>query len=140
MRNPWPFVLLFFLWAVPLFGQDQQAKETVRTSGNAFVRICSVIENDKNLSEREFGQLMNCLGYVSGFADGVEHEAMYTNSRAKRATQGASVPFCIPDEVENGQLIRIVLKYIRDNPAQEHKPTPLLIVAALELSFPCPSK
>jgi hypothetical protein len=140
MKTLWLIALL--LLGVPLFAQDQsaQVKENPRTSGNAFVRVCSAIENEKKLNDHEFGQLMDCLGYVSGFTDGVEHEVLYTNVNAKTPTQGAAVPFCIPDDVEDGQLVRVVLKYIRDNPAEAHKRTPLLIMRAFGKAYPCPNK
>jgi Rap1a immunity proteins len=57
-----------------------------------------------------------------------------------KTNQLVPAPFCIPDGVEHGQEIRIVLKYIRDNPAHAHKATAFLIVAALGKAFPCQGK
>src|ERR1700722_7914467 len=124
MKHLWLFALLFSLLPVPV---SAQTKESPRESGNAFVRLCSAIESNK-LSEEEFGNLMDCVGYVSGFTEGVEYEAMYATARRKGVAPEA---FCIPDDVEHGQLIRVVLKYIRDNPAEAHRPAAPLIMKAL---------
>jgi hypothetical protein len=139
MTNLWRFALLFaLLLVVPLSAQDQaaQVKESPRESGNAFVRLCSAVEN-KQLSEEDFGNVMDCIGYVSGFTEGVYYEAMYATAKGKQVAPEA---FCIPDDVEHGQLIRVILKHIRDNPENAHKRTSVLIIKALGKAYPCPSK
>jgi hypothetical protein len=49
-------------------------------------------------------------------------------------------PFCIPEGAENGQMIRIVLRYIRNHPEEAHEHTPFLITEALRETWPCRSK
>jgi hypothetical protein len=47
------------------------------------------------------------------------------------------VGICIPDSVENGQLLRIVMKYIRNHPEQSHKLSAMLVFNAEFYAFPC---
>jgi hypothetical protein len=49
-------------------------------------------------------------------------------------------PFCVPDAADDGQIVRITLKYIRNNPEEAHKMTAVLIVEGLREAFPCPRK
>ena len=44
---------------------------------------------------------------------------------------------CLPGNVTRRQLMDVVTKYLRDNPAQRHLPAPGLVVSALEAAFPC---
>jgi len=110
-----------------------QTLESPDVSGNAFARVCSAMDkNDKN--QLELLQTMSCVFYVNGFADGVDREATFAEEKANRRVPKA---FCRPDVAENGQLVRIVLKYIHDNPEQAHEVTKYLIARALTKAFPC---
>jgi len=62
-----------------------------------------------------------CGGYISG------------------ATELASdMKFvCLPSTVGLDQQVRIVEKYLRDNPARLHQPAFALVVTALATEFPC---
>jgi hypothetical protein len=136
MKTLWLLALVFSLLDVPLSAQTQELPET---SGNAFLRICSVVEkvaDNKDQTTTEVGYVMGCLGYVRGFTTGVAYEASFAKAKTK---QNAPVPFCIPEDVENGQTVLVVLKYIRDNPADSNQPTVILIKYALGKAYPCPS-
>ena len=131
------------LWLIALFSQlvvplAAQTREYPEDSGNAFLRVCSVFDNNTDkLPATEAENVFRCLGYVGGFTSGVVHE-----QRFEEAATGRKVPaaFCIQDSVEEVQMIRIVLKYIRDNPADAHLSTPALIIAALRKAYPCQSQ
>jgi len=127
-------VLVLLLLARGTF-VSAQAHEFPDTSGNAFARLCSVIDKDvETMIHTDYGDEMACLGYVSGFVNGVEFEAGYAEAQAGRKLHK---PFCRPDDTENGQLIRIVLKYIRDNPEEAHHQTAVLVMNALAKAYPC---
>jgi hypothetical protein len=55
------------------------------TSGNAFLRFCSVVDKDyAHLPvDQEIG-LMSCLSYIQGFSDGDTMQWSYVQSVAKR--------------------------------------------------------
>jgi hypothetical protein len=125
------FLLMAF--AYPLVSQEQS--EFPSTSGNAFVRVCSAL--DKNSDEQtrmDYVHTAACIGYLTGIIDGVSEEAAYSHAMTERVPPS---PFCMPDDAENGQLIRIVLKYIGDHPEEAHKRTAFLISLALKQAFPC---
>jgi hypothetical protein len=130
MKSLWLFALLLLICT----RLSAQKSEFPQTSGNAFVRLCSAAESDYVKTE-DAKNVMECVGYVSGFTNGVEYEAAYAKSLTNRKPPA---PFCLPEDVENGQLIRVILKYIRDNPAVAHLPTGALIVDALGKVYPCP--
>ncbi len=135
MKALWLVPLSLFVLSSSLFAQTQ---ESIETSGNAFLRICSVAdkENTEHLSVDQKVALMSCLNFVSGFTSGVEVEMQFVENATK---QSAHAPFCVPASVENIQIVRVVLKYIRDNPAAARRKTNSLIMFSLGERYPCPS-
>lgn len=61
-------------------------------------------------------------------------------SALESAGKGTPAPFCVSPEAENGQLVRITLKYIRKNPELSHLPTVVLLLDAMKEAFRCPAK
>jgi hypothetical protein len=119
-----------------------QVTEAPLESGNAFVRRCSSTETSTEkdytaLTEVERGYAMACLFYLNGFVTGVNYGTGFAEERTK---QRVPAPFCIPKGVETGQLTKIVLKYIRNNPETAHLPTARLITNALGQAYPCSSQ
>lgn len=109
------------------------AFEFPSTSGNAFVRLCSVLEGGtKKLGDAE--QSNECNAYAQGVVQGVATEVAYVKAVTGKAPVA---PFCMPEEVENGQVVRITLKHIRNHPENAHLPTAPLIVESLRQAFPC---
>ena len=48
--------------------------------------------------------------------------------------------YCPPSGVAVGQMQLIIVKYLRDRPAELHKPFILLAINALKEQFPCSTK
>jgi hypothetical protein len=110
-----------------------QTSELVDTSGNAFVRLCSAIDKE-NGTDEETRNLIMCLGYVSGFVDALDSYSVFREALTKQKEHKL---FCKPEEIERGQVVRIVLKYIRNHPEHAHGPTGVLFIGALREAYPC---
>jgi hypothetical protein len=135
MKPTWQVPLLVFALSAFLFTQSQ---ESVETSGNAFLRICSVVDRgghgDKFSSDQTIA-LASCLNYVNGFTKGVDTEMRFVKNATKQRTHA---PFCLPESVKQIEMVRVVLKYIRDNPAAARRNTNSLIMFSLGEKYPCP--
>lgn len=118
---------LVVLFSLPL---HTETKDTPDTSGNAFVRLCSNMDAANQWAGA-------CLGYAVGTVDGLNFETAYAQDKA--GNKAVPSLFRIPESVENGQIIRVLLKHINDNPKDAHLPTVVLIVDALQEAFPCKS-
>lgn len=136
MKTLWLVPFLIFVLSSSLFAQT---KESLETSGNAFLRVCSVADKEENTEHLSVDQkvaLTSCLNFVSGFTNGVEVEMLFVENATKQSTHA---PFCVPASVENIQIVRVVLKYIRDNPAATRRKASSLIMFSLGERYPCPS-
>jgi len=138
MREAGLVLAVMLLWAgvsPPLDATDAPLSE----SGNAFLRDCSSVDrpSSEHKTDLELMKSAVCASYVDGLDGGIRVEVDLINrdGRAK-ATQ----PYCLDPSVSAGQIVRILTKYIRDNPARAHWPTPILYLSAMEQAFPCPTQ
>jgi hypothetical protein len=105
------------------------------TSGNAFVLLCSDIDKKPlDTTSSDYQHFAACIGYMEGFIDGISEEIAFAHSIMGKEPPG---PFCLASEIENGQMIRVGLKYIGDHPEEAHYRTALLISLGLRDAFPC---
>lgn len=100
------------------------------------MRLCTVIDKEDR-NNLDSLNAMACAGYVTGFVSGVDFGAKFVEDQAGKKVRK---PFCRPEEVENGQLIRVALKFIRDNPERAHQHTSWLLMDAFGKAYPCPRK
>jgi hypothetical protein len=115
--------------------------EDLSDSGNAFVRFCSLVDkSSKERTDVEDIQIAACASYVLGLNQGIQSEIAFL--RVERKDKIPS-PYCSSDYSgkEQGQVVRILLKYIRNNPENADSPTAVLFQLAMREAFPpCPSK
>src|SRR5712691_271293 len=72
-----------------------------------------------------------CLGWVAGFADGLMvHDELLSVLRKDRMA-------CLPHGVTTIQTVRVIKKYLADNPEKAHRPTRYIASIALAGAFPC---
>ena len=79
-----------------------------------------------------------CVTYITG----VLHEAWWgqalaaANRRTSTADMRTYFVYCPPKDVPAKQMVEVIKKYIRDNPARLHKDAGLVIVQAAIEAFP----
>ena len=134
-------LLVLVLCSLSLTAQatDETAVSIIKT-GNGFVRVCSAIEKldtEQRLTVEEQVNIAVCFGYMRGLLDGVE---MMVGANNALHTASLKQPFCPDSGVTLSQTVRIVLKYIKDNPEEAHWFTSLLAATALHKAFPCAGK
>jgi hypothetical protein len=78
-----------------------------------------------------------CTYYVVGWRDAFAIATVAAYGLKSATEQNLKMRICIPDGVTNGQLEKVVLKYLRDNPATLHIASAYLTAAAIQEAFPC---
>jgi hypothetical protein len=128
--------LLLLCSSATVSSQDssaQTSREFPSTSGNAFLRICPVVDKDR-MTHEDVVNAVECVSYIEGFVSGVQQEVAFAHVVGKIKPPTL---FCHTEVAENGQLVRVVLKYIRNHPEEAHKDTAFLAAEALREAFPC---
>jgi hypothetical protein len=102
-------------------------------SGSTLLRQCQaaakVADGEKYTTQQAVDGTF-CRGYVAGAVD----------QMAGLSVQTTTV-YCIPSNADNDQFVRVVLKYLNDNPSTLNYPGGALVAKAIIAAFPCmPSK
>jgi hypothetical protein len=106
----------------------------IEESGNAFLRECSAVEKERDFTTVDRAYGLVCSSYVTGFVEGAVFTVDFVRSNGD---QKAQAPYCGGGGVEAGQVVKIVLKYVREHPDTAHLRTSVLVGRALQNAFPC---
>lgn len=100
-------------------------------SGRDFLELCSGIDSETNGTPARIRNDSICMGWVEGFRDGFTvHDELLSVPRRDRIV-------CIPSGVTSVQIVRVIKKYIADNPDKAHRATRLIASVALAGAFSC---
>ena len=123
---------IFFVCTPASTGQKGAAEQAdISTSGRDFLEVCSSIDSEGNREAARIQRDATCLGWVQGFLDGflVYGELLGVPRRDRMA--------CVPRGVTTVQTVRVIKKYLADNPGKAHRPTRYIASIALAGAFPC---
>jgi hypothetical protein len=120
---------VFFLCSSGRAGTAEQPD--ISRSGSEFLEVCSGIDGERNRNPVRVYDDATCLGWVEGFADGftVHDELLGVPVKDRMA--------CVPHEVTIIRTVRIIKKYIANNPDKAHRPTRYIASLAMVGAFPC---
>ncbi len=118
------FLLVLLVFCPSAYSAEDDGNEFLRDA-KLFIRY----SNGEKLSQLEMDTVTYIVGYVLGFLDGKEMGDI----------KGTSTPtYCLPKSgVKDGQVIRILAKYLEDHPSKLHLSGRVLLLLALEEAFPC---
>ena len=106
----------------------------ISRSGRDFLEICSAVDSDQKGDLVRIQNDAACLGWVDGFQDGftVRDELLGVPRRDRIA--------CIPSGATNIQIVRVIKKYLAENPDKAHRATRLVVSVALASAFSCKAR
>jgi hypothetical protein len=131
--------LFLSLSAAPTKAAQKPTVTQDMPTGNELLEDCKqalrVIDGDTTLTDKEWVDGSHCTGYILGVVDGYAE----TEAAEKARLHFSSSLICFPKEGFLGtpQVVRLVVKYLRDNPKNLHDHAALLILLAFQEVFPC---
>lgn len=123
----WAVVVLAAVLAILADARAENPAGGLRSGGDMLYAHC--------LSSDTYARGM-CLGYVEGIADAGEQQALAGASASGASTLGIW-RWCIPTGAASGQAREIVVKFLRENPAQRHLAAASIVASALQRAWPC---
>lgn len=152
--NRFKIIFLLTALACPWFGHPAFASGLPFGTGNDLLAACKPVLGPADTWEFEQG---TCAGLVAGIYLGKEissirlsgnadscikscsssPEEFHCKARCNALFKAASWDFCVPKDVPVSQLVRVVVKYLEEHPAQLHNPAHGLVYASLKDAFPC---
>ena len=102
------------------------------TDGNTLLRNCQTtvrMMDEEKIAPKDTIDIGQCLGMV----EGVRSTFLIYDKQLPKYLR-----ICLPDGgISNGQAVRIVSKFLRDNPAQLNLDATFLISVAYQDAYPC---
>ncbi len=127
-----------FLWSAVflLISGCLVAQDDWKGDGSSLLTNCSLavrVFDGEKLSSVDATEGTFCVDYISGIHDTdfmvqmlEEHEKITLMKHA-----------CPPSNASTAQAVRIVVKYLHDNPERLHMPASVLVTDAIRSAFPC---
>lgn len=72
------------------------------------------------------------MGQCMGMLEGVSGSAQILSTQLPETMRT-----CLPQSYNNGQGVRVVVKYLRDHPKDLNLPASFLVMMSLKTAFPC---
>jgi hypothetical protein len=103
----------------------------ISRSGSDFLEVCSNVDKEWKKDQARVYNDATCLAWVEGFGNGFAvHDELLGVPQKDRM-------ICMPREVTTIQIVRVMKKYIADNPDKAHRATRFIASVALARAFPC---
>lgn len=122
LRLGWGQMMRCVLATALMFAGGYSPAPVMAATGNEVLLDCAKDSTEFKASY--------CFGYVVGAAE----------MASAILSLGGRKWFCAPDNVTNGQLERVIAKYVENNPAKTSDPAAVLVLTALVDAFPCPKQ
>lgn len=128
------FFVCFPVGTSPMTLPDQP---DISRSGRDFSEVCSSlgseggINGEGNPDAARLSRDATCLGWVAGFAEGfLVHDELLGVPRRDRLA-------CVPNGESAIRIVRVIKKYLADNPEKARRATRYIASLALAGAFPC---
>jgi hypothetical protein len=118
------------------------ARNLSSVDGNTLLADCHATQQmgevSPKLNRDELAAGFYCLGFVQGVVD-ADNIWQTAEKKALGSKANPLVSYCVPDDVSWPQLVRVLVKWLEDNPAKLNLPGYDVIHMALDKAYPCPS-
>jgi hypothetical protein len=103
-----------------------------RETGNDLMLDCQAVLDYTDLGQKpKMTPFTACVSYIQGVID---VSALYSADEFKAP---GTLRYCVHNESTNLQVIRVFMKYAKDNPHRLHAPRGAILVLSLQEAFPC---
>jgi hypothetical protein len=125
----WLTTALLFLLGLLMLQDAWGASDSTRT-GYDLLRLCDGKPDAPETRGERIGQL-TCKAYLHGFLDSYLLMSEWWKPHRQF--------ICLPAQgVQAGQVLHVLLKWLKDHPGELHHMSSLVVFLALKETFPCP--
>jgi hypothetical protein len=133
MRRTLIFIILLsaLLYAAPTKAQDKPDGTMLLARCGDVVRL---MDNPQTRTSDYNGGF--CLGFITGMEEARSAVAMSYSKTYEEFTKMAVLGIKMPEDVSYGQIARVLVKWLQDNPNRLHEQASLIYVLAMREAFP----
>lgn len=126
------------IWLLFFFGFGSAEAVEYPKDGAGLLKQCIQSELvdigvDTKLAQSATEAAWLCLAYLEGFRSGIQTNYMMLEDSGIKQFK----PMCFPPNTENGRIIRVVTRFLQDNPEYQKQPKFIGAYVALLSAFPC---
>jgi len=119
--------------AIPFSTGNPAMADTLPSDGTTLLNVCNTTVRMLDEQATPSGDSAMEFGYCLGFLEATRNMMMILES-----VKGNQKTTCFPTTgINNGQTARIVVKYLKDHPADLNQDKTLLTMLALRDAYPC---
>lgn len=131
-------ILLVLMLGLGASGSLAQTK----TDGNLLLTRCNEavkqIDNPQVNGDVYSGGF--CIGFIVGMEEARDAVAMSYSRTYEESTKMSVLGIKVPTDVSYGQIARILVKWLQNNPQHLHESASLVYVLAMREAFPAPTE
>lgn len=118
-----------------LFTALPSASASAVSAGELLQHCNEVLRAKDRAPDVQWFNVGHCGGYIDGSIAGSRAQRVALSPNVEALKRNA--PYCIPEKVSNEQLVRVVVKWLSDNPARLHEDADFHVFFAFSKAFPC---
>jgi hypothetical protein len=118
-----------------------RARNLSSVDGNVLLTKCQpaqhMTDTSPKLSQAEWEAAWYCLGFVQGVMDA---DAVWQVGETQaHGTKNSNLVYCAPQDASWPQIIRILVKWLEDNPEKLNLPGYVVMHDVMVRTYPCPA-
>jgi hypothetical protein len=131
--RPFAIILMLLTVSAAAYGADPtDTATTVFNTGEGLLQRCTTAEqhlDGETMTREQEVEATSCIAYIGGVADTIN--VYPPKDKGKQLV-------CFPKGGFRGaQLVRVVVKWMRDHPEALNEPRLVMVLAAFHASWPC---
>ena len=121
--------------AINLLPTRSHAQQPQVTTGLDLLNKCqpAVDMASKDLTHFEGLEAASCMGYILGMKDMLTMWHIHSRGFGEEG----QIQMCVPNEATVAELVRVVVKFLNDNPTELHEQEAAVVVSAFVSAYPC---
>ncbi len=117
-----------------------RAQDTEKDNGNKLLDSCGEVvkAQDNPNYKADVYKFSWCIGYIRGYNAAMVMQRTASSTTYSEYKTTGFLGVLLPDSVTNGQIARVIVKWLQDHPQDLHKDADMLTLSILREAFPTP--
>jgi Rap1a immunity proteins len=133
-------VSIIFVLILGFGASGSRAQDTEKDNGNKLLDSCGEVVKalDNPNYNADTSKFSWCIGYMRGYNAAMSMQRTASSTTYSEYKTTGFLGVLLPDGVTNGQIAKVIVKWLQDHPQDLHKDADMLTLSILREAFPAP--